>query len=92
MQNLKKFDDVDDESPQSIDDIKPHRLYSVKKVAYLLDVDAETIRRIFLKEPGVIVIRNQQPSKRIYRLIRIPGWVVIRVLERFTLREQVGAV
>jgi hypothetical protein len=61
--------------------------YSVKELAFLWNMDDETIRRIFLKEPGVVVHRDQKPGKRIYRMIRIPGSVALRVLRRMTVTE-----
>lgn len=61
--------------------------YSVKELAYLWNMDDETIRRMFLREPGVILHRSQTPGKRIYRMIRIPGHVASRVLRRMTVTE-----
>jgi len=72
---------------QTLDD---NYLYSCKEIAYLLNMDDETIRRIFLREPGVLVHRNQPPGKRIYRLIRIPGYVAKRVIRRMTIVEAVA--
>ncbi len=59
--------------------------YSVKEIAFIWNLDAETVRRIFIREPGVMIFRNQSPGKRVYRLLRIPGAVAVRVARRATL-------
>ena len=48
-------------------------------------MDQKTIRRMFLKEPGVIVYCHQQPGKRVYRTLRIPAHVAMRVELRMTV-------
>ena len=58
--------------------------YSVKELAFIWNLDAETVRRIFIREPGVMIFRNQAPGKRVYRLLRIPGQVAARVARRVT--------
>jgi hypothetical protein len=58
--------------------------YSVKELAFIWNLDPETVRRIFIKEPGVMIFRNQKPGKRIFRTLRIPGAVAVRVANRFT--------
>lgn len=58
--------------------------YSVKELAFIWNLDPETVRRIFLEEPGVMIFRNQKPGKRIYRVPRIPGAVAVRVARRVT--------
>jgi hypothetical protein len=58
--------------------------YSVKELAFIWNLDAETVRRLFIKESGVMIFRNQSPGKRVYRLLRIPGHVAIRVARRVT--------
>lgn len=62
--------------------------YSVKELAFIWNLDAETVRRIFIKEPGVMIFRNQSPGKRVYRLLRIPGAVAARVARRVTIVRQ----
>lgn len=59
--------------------------YSVKELAFIWNLDAETVRRIFMREPGVMIFRNQSPGKRVYRLLRIPGQVAVRVARRVTM-------
>jgi hypothetical protein len=58
--------------------------FTVAEVAERLKVNDETVRRLFLHEPGVIVICFPRRGKRVYRTLRIPESVFQRVLTRFT--------
>jgi hypothetical protein len=62
--------------------------YSVKELAFIWNLDSETVRRMFVREPGVMAFRNQKPGKRLYRLLRIPGSVAIRVARRVTIQDR----
>ena len=44
----------------------------------------QTVRRLFLNEPGVIVICYPRKGVRVYRTLRIPESVYARVVTRFT--------
>lgn len=70
-----------DETKTTLD---PMYNYSVKEIAFLWNVSAETVRRIFDEEPGVLVFetRRRQRGRRRYRNLRIPGWVALRVETR----------
>jgi hypothetical protein len=68
--------------------LDPQYCYSTKELAFRWNLSAETLRRIFLKEPGVLIFRNQQAGKRIFRTMRIPGSVAIRVKNRMTVMEK----
>jgi hypothetical protein len=57
---------------------------TVAEVAGRLKVNEETVRRLFQNEPGVIVICFPRRGKRVYRTLRIPESVFLRVLTRFT--------
>ena len=57
---------------------------TVSEVAERLKVNEETVRRLFLNEPGVIVICFPRRGKRVYRTLRIPESVFLRVLTGFT--------
>jgi hypothetical protein len=57
---------------------------TVNEVAERLKVNEETVRRIFLNEPGVLVICFPRKGRRVYRTLRIPLGVFQRVLTRFT--------
>ena len=53
-----------------------------RDVAERLKVNEETARRLFLNEPGVIVICFPRKGARIYRTLRIPASVCARVVTR----------
>lgn len=55
---------------------------TVREVAERLKVNEETVRRLFLNEPGVIVICFPRRGRRVYRTLRIPDAVLKRVLSR----------
>ena len=65
--------------------LDPNYCYTVKELAFIWNLDSETVRRIFMKEPGVMIFPNHTPGKRIYRSLRIPGHVAIRVANRVTI-------
>ena len=58
------------------------RHLSVEKLAELWSLSEDFVRRLFLHEPGVIVFCKQQPGKRVYRTLRIPESVALRVHRR----------
>jgi hypothetical protein len=60
----------------------PQTVFTVAEVAELLKVNTETIRRLFLNEPGVILISFPRKGKRVYRTVRIPEDVLRRVITR----------
>jgi hypothetical protein len=57
---------------------------TVAEVAERLKVNDETVRRLFLNEPGVVVICFPRRGRRVYRTLRIPERVFVRVLTRLT--------
>lgn len=57
---------------------------TVSEVAERLKVNEETVRRLFISEPGVIMIYRPRKGRRQYRTLRIPEHVFYRVLSRFT--------
>jgi hypothetical protein len=57
---------------------------TVSEVAERLKVNEETVRRLFISEPGVIVLFRPRKGRRQYRTLRIPEHVFNRVLTRFT--------
>jgi hypothetical protein len=74
--------------PATPTNIKPHVdineiCLTVAEVAERLKVNAETVRRLFLNEPGVIVICCPKKGRRLYRTLRIPESVYARVVTRF---------
>lgn len=68
-------------SPSRVD---PNDTYlTVADVAGRLKVNDDTVRRMFLDEPGVIVLYRPRKGRRVYRTLRIPERVYERVLTRF---------
>lgn len=65
--------------------IDPSYCYTVKELAFLWNVSPETIRRLFVQEPGTMIFRLQRAGRRVYRTMRIPGVVALRVQERMTI-------
>ncbi len=59
------------------------RHYTVAEVATMWQLSADLVRRLFIKEPGVLVIGDESsPGTRRYRTLRIPESVVVRVHRR----------
>ena len=57
---------------------------TVAEVAERLKIKHDTVRRLFMDEPGVIVIWFPRKGKRAYRTLRIPVSVYQRVVTRLT--------
>ena len=60
------------------------RCLTVADVAERLNIDADTVRRLFADEPGVIIITFPRRGRRQYRTLRIPEAVFRRVVMRLT--------
>ena len=58
------------------------RHFSVEELAELWNMSEDFVRRLFLHEPGVVVFYRQQPGRRVYRTLRIPESVALRVHRR----------
>lgn len=58
--------------------------FSVEELAELWKISDDFVRRLFLKEPGVVVFWRQRPGRRVYRTLRIPESVALRVHRRMT--------
>jgi hypothetical protein len=58
------------------------RHYSVEELAKLWNMSDDFIRRIFADEPDVVVFCNPRPGRRVYRTLRIPASVALRVHRR----------
>jgi AraC-like DNA-binding protein len=68
--------------------VPAERHYSVIEVAEMWNLSPDTIREIFEKEAGVLVIGDPNPRyKRRYRTLRIPQSVVARVHMRFSSKD-----
>lgn len=67
--------------------VKPPSLekhFSPKELAALWAVSPDTIRRFFLREPGVLILNDGGRGKRRYRTLRIPASVAERFHRRLT--------
>jgi hypothetical protein len=60
---------------------------TVLEVADRLKLHPDSVRRLFLHEPGVVVLATPKKGRRVYRTIRIPVSVYRRVLTRLTRIE-----
>jgi hypothetical protein len=62
--------------------------FTVKDIAGVWNLSPVAVRRLFLNEPGVLVIGRREASrrKRVYRTLRIPESVVSRVMDRLSNR------
>jgi len=60
------------------------RHYSVEELTELWGMSDDFVRRLFLHEPGVVVFYRHQLGKRVYRTLRIPASVALRVHRRMT--------
>ena len=60
------------------------RHFTVKDIARVWNLSPVAVRRLFVNEPGVLVIvlREVSRRKRVYRTLRIPESIVSRVMER----------
>ena len=60
------------------------QLLTLMDVAQRLQVNEDTVRKLFMNEPGVVVICFPRKGKRVYRTLRIPESVFDRVVRRLT--------
>jgi hypothetical protein len=64
------------------------RFLTVSEVASMWGLSAVSVRRLFLREPGVLVIGRREEQgrahKRVYRTLRIPESVLVRVHQRLS--------
>lgn len=58
------------------------RHYSIEELSELWKMSDDFVRRLFLREPGVVIFYNQRPGRRVYRTLRIPESVAMRVYRR----------
>ena len=62
------------------------RHFTVKDIAGVWNLSPVAVRRLFVNEPGVLVIGRREANrrKRVYRTLRIPESVVSRVMDRLS--------
>jgi hypothetical protein len=58
------------------------RHFSVSELASTWNLSEDTIRRLFLTEPGVLVIHRPRRRARTYKTLRIPATVAEQVYKR----------
>jgi len=66
------------------------RHLTVADLASLWNLSEDTVRRLFVDEPGVVTIRRSRRRARVYRSIRIPESVARRFHERLTNGDSHG--
>jgi hypothetical protein len=68
-------------------------MLTVSEVARLWGLSDDIIRRLFEKEPDVLILEGEpKSSRRAYRTMRIPSFVVERVYRRLAVqRENISA-
>jgi hypothetical protein len=68
--------------------VTSERHFTVEDIAGVWNLIPVAVRRLFLNEPGVLVIGRRESSrrKRVYRTLRIPESVVSRVMDRLSNR------
>jgi hypothetical protein len=68
-------------SPESLSpsEITFERHFSVEELSALWGMSDDFIRRLFLHEPGAVVFCRHRPGRRVYRTLRIPESVALRV-------------
>jgi hypothetical protein len=60
------------------------RHYAPDELGQLWNLSADTVRRLFEREPGVLVIERATSRARRYRTLRIPESVAQRVHRQLT--------
>jgi hypothetical protein len=70
---------VDTEPPG---DLTFERHFSVDELSALWGMSDDFVRRLFLNEPGVVIFKHVRPGRRVYRTLRIPESVALRVHRR----------
>ncbi len=62
------------------------KFLTVHEIAEMWSLSSISVRRLFLREPGVLVLGRReeqtQAHKRVYRTLRIPESVAVRVQQR----------
>jgi hypothetical protein len=64
----------------------PGEFYSIAEIAARWRVSRDFVRRLFEREPGVLVFGNSPTrGKRKYRTLRVPKDVLLRVEKRLAI-------
>jgi hypothetical protein len=65
--------------------LDPSYCYTVKELAFVWNMSPESVRRLFVNEPGTLIFEIQRTGRRTYRNIRIPGKVALGIQARMTV-------
>ena len=68
--------------PSAVSPPIQERPYTVQEIAEAWNMSENLVRRLFEKEPGVVIFNTDRPHKRTYKTIRIPESVLLRVHRR----------
>ena len=60
-------------------------IYTTAQLAAMWQLSVDTIRSLFEKEPGVMILHRPRRGVRRYRTLRIPASVAERVMRRLTV-------
>ena len=60
------------------------RHYSPEELGQVWNLSADTVRRLFEREPNVLIIERNRSRARRYRTLRIPESVALRVHKRMS--------
>lgn len=61
--------------------------FSVQELAKLWRLSVDAVRRLFLNEPGVVIFCHNRPGRRVYRTLRVPASIALRVYRRMRKAE-----
>ena len=75
-----------DQAPERTQDHGYEKHYTAAELADLWVLSIDTVRRLFEKEPGILILSLRRPGRRQYRTLRIPMSVADRVYRRLTSR------
>lgn len=87
---LRKYRDGENQrmSKQWLNNMDSEKHYTAKEIAEAWNLSQDTVQRIFLNEPGVLVIGcPTKRYKRTKRTLRIPASVRFRVYQRLRNHE-----
>jgi hypothetical protein len=63
-----------------------HHHYTVNELAEQWNMSTDFVRRLFARQPGVLLFSSIRPGRRRYRVLRIPALVAQQVYRRSQLR------
>ena len=87
MEQARKLEDMIGPGSSPAEAAFAERHYTVAEIAAMWRLSPDAVRRLFEREPGVLVLRQNEPryAKRRYITLRIPASVVERVHRRLSM-------